>query len=36
MKHTTANVEAVMNGGLDDFIKAYLMQQGQKEIKNDK
>ncbi|WP_372769005.1 peptide chain release factor 2 [Lutibacter sp.] len=33
--HETANVEAVMNGGLDDFIKAYLMQQGQKETKNE-
>jgi peptide chain release factor 2 len=33
--HETANVEAVMNGDLDDFIKAYLMQQGQKETKNE-
>ncbi|HEY9220780.1 MAG TPA: peptide chain release factor 2 [Lutibacter sp.] len=33
--HETANVEAVMNGDLDDFIKAFLMQQGQKETKND-
>ena len=33
--HETANVEAVMNGDLDDFIKAYLMQQGQKDIKNE-
>jgi len=24
-----------MNGNLDDFIKAYLMQQGQKETKNE-
>ena len=33
--HETANVEAVMNGDLDDFIKAYLMQKGQKETKNE-
>jgi peptide chain release factor 2 len=33
--HETANVEAVMNGDLDGFIKAYLMQNGQKETKND-
>jgi len=33
--YETANVEAVMNGELDDFIKAYLMQQGQKETKNE-
>jgi peptide chain release factor 2 len=33
--HETANVEAVMNGDLDDFIKAFLMQQGQKETKNE-
>lgn len=33
--HETANVEAVMNGDLDDFIKAYLMQNGQKETKNE-
>jgi peptide chain release factor 2 len=32
--HETANVEAVMNGEIDDFIKAYLMQQGQKESDN--
>ncbi len=29
-QYETANVDAVMNGDLDDFIKAYLMQQGQK------
>ena len=28
----TANVEAVMNGDIDGFIKAYLMQEGQKSI----
>jgi peptide chain release factor 2 len=33
--HETANVEAVMNGDLDGFIKAYLMQKGQKETKNE-
>ena len=33
--HETANVEAVMNGDLDGFIKAYLMQQGQKDTKNE-
>jgi len=32
--YETANVDAVMNGNLDGFIKAYLMQQGQKETKN--
>jgi peptide chain release factor 2 len=31
----TANVDAVMNGELDGFIKAYLMQQGQNETKNE-
>ncbi|NLP57900.1 peptide chain release factor 2 [Lutibacter sp. B1] len=29
--YETANVDAVMNGDIDGFIKAYLMQQGQKE-----
>ena len=29
--HQTSNVNAVMDGGLDDFIKAYLMQFGGKE-----
>lgn len=33
--HETANVDAVLNGDLDGFIKAYLMQQGQKESKNE-
>ncbi len=33
--HETGNVEAVMNGDLDGFIKAYLMQQGQKKSKNE-
>ena len=27
--HETSNVEGILNGELDDFIKAYLMQQGQ-------
>jgi len=31
--HETGNVDAVMNGDLDGFIKAFLMQQGQKENK---
>jgi peptide chain release factor 2 len=31
----TGNVDAVMNGDLDGFIKAYLMQQGQKEDLNE-
>ncbi len=31
----TANVDAVMNGDLDGFIKAYLMQQGQTETSNE-
>ncbi len=30
-EHETSNVEAVLNGDLDDFIKAFLMQRGQKE-----
>ncbi|HKJ06204.1 MAG TPA: peptide chain release factor 2, partial [Flavobacteriaceae bacterium] len=33
--HETANVDAVMDGDLDGFIKAYLMQQGQPETSND-
>jgi peptide chain release factor 2 len=33
--HESTNVEAVMNGEIDDFIKAYLMQKGQKESKNE-
>ena len=33
--HETANVDAVMDGDLDAFIKAYLMQSGQKETEND-
>jgi len=31
----TGNVDAVMNGEIDGFIKAYLMQQGQVEDKNE-
>jgi len=31
----TGNVDAVMNGEIDGFIKAYLMQQGQTEDKNE-
>jgi peptide chain release factor 2 len=33
--YETANVDAVMNGDLDGFIKAYLMQNGQKENPNE-
>jgi len=32
--HETGNVDAVMNGEIDGFLKAFLMQQGQKEDKN--
>jgi peptide chain release factor 2 len=32
--YETANVDAVMNGDLDGFIKAYLMQNGQKDKTN--
>jgi peptide chain release factor 2 len=31
----TGNVDAVMNGDIDGFIKAYLMQQGQEETSNE-
>ena len=31
----TANVDAVMNGEIDDFIKAFLMQEGQSKTKNE-
>ncbi|WP_111707872.1 peptide chain release factor 2 [Lutibacter citreus] len=31
----TGNVDAVMNGEIDGFIKAYLMQQGQKDTSNE-
>ena len=31
--HQTSNVEAVMNGEIDDFIKAYLMEFGEKSEK---
>ncbi|MDV7188393.1 peptide chain release factor 2 [Lutibacter sp. TH_r2] len=33
--HETGNVDAVMNGEIDSFIKAYLMQQGQKDTSNE-
>lgn len=33
--YETGNVDAVMNGEIDGFIKAYLMEQGQKEASND-
>ena len=29
--HETGNVDAVMNGNIDSFLKAYLMMMGQKE-----
>jgi peptide chain release factor 2 len=29
--HETSDVEAVMNGNIDAFLKAYLMMMGQKE-----
>ena len=32
--HETGNVDAVMNGDIDAFLKAYLMHHGQKETKN--
>ena len=31
----SSNVDAVMDGDLDPFIKAYLMQQGQNESSNE-
>ncbi|MGY5351499.1 peptide chain release factor 2 [Wenyingzhuangia sp. IMCC45533] len=33
--YETGNVDAVMNGDIDGFIKSYLMQQGQPETKNE-
>jgi peptide chain release factor 2 len=33
--HETGNVDAVMNGEIDGFIKAFLMEQGQKEVSNE-
>lgn len=32
--HETGNVDAVMNGDIDNFLKAYLMLNGQKETNN--
>lgn len=32
--YETTNVDAVMSGGLDEFLKAYLMLMGQKEKEN--
>ncbi|PHS53025.1 MAG: peptide chain release factor 2 [Lutibacter sp.] len=33
--HETGNVDAVMDGEIDGFIKAFLMEQGQKETSNE-
>lgn len=33
--HETGNVDAVMNGDIDAFLKAFLMQQGQKDTSNE-
>ena len=33
--HETGNVDAVMDGNIDDFLKAYLMMMGQKTEEND-
>ncbi len=33
--YETSNIDAVMNGEIDGFIKAYLMQQGQKDTPNE-
>jgi hypothetical protein len=30
-RHETSNVDGVMDGQIDDFLKAYLMMMGQKE-----
>ena len=33
--HETGNVDAVMNGDIDSFIKAFLMEKGQKDTSNE-
>ena len=33
--HETGNIDAVMNGEIDGFLKAFLMQQGQKDTSNE-
>jgi peptide chain release factor 2 len=33
--HETGNVDAVMNGDIDAFLKAFLMLKGQKEKSNE-
>jgi peptide chain release factor 2 len=32
--HETSNVDGVMDGQIDDFLKAYLMMMGQKKRNN--
>ena len=33
--HETGNVDAVMNGNIDEFLKAFLMLNGQKQTSNE-